>query len=52
MEMGGLRQYIQQVRQMMAIQFTLFHTVKKTTLAQKIKKNMLILNQLRSVTFQ
>ena len=32
-------------------QFTLFHTVKKTTLAQKIKKNMLILNQLCSVTF-
>ena len=32
-------------------QSTLFHTVKKTTLAQKIKKNMLILNQLCSVTF-
>ena len=32
-------------------QSTLFHTVKKTTLAQKIKKNMLILNQLHSVTF-
>ena len=33
------------------VQSTLFHTVKKTTLAQKIKKNMLILNQLHSVTF-